>query len=184
MTSPLNPQLESQDNVLRAMIDFINICAVPPLELDCIFLGYNNDLSLPKENDDFAVVYLLNSIRHGTGITEFDSENERRIIKEYHEHNLQIDFYSTNQFDARTRAQNCSTLARTDVGVNFFRQFNLDCLSSNPLQNMSGLLDAQRYVSRYTLQMQVGQWHKISIDQDFFEKVDLRIENVDVHHKA
>lgn len=162
----------------------LNYATPPLLDASHVRLGFDNQNPLPSDGNDFCVVTPISQRRVGTNIERWDRQGEEVLeLREYVEMSVQLDCYSTNLFDARRRAQTYETICRSSVGVEHFAEYDIDCLYSEDCQNLSGVVDAAQYVSRWMVMLTLGYWKRVAVPEDFFSAADLNIVNVDVQFK-
>ncbi len=171
--------------LLSALIDFCTTYATPALADDMhVLAGFGNRITLPADGNDICIVTPISQTRSGTTIERYERDGpDTQELREYVDLDVQIDCYSTNLFDARQRAATLETVARSSVGVAHFLKYDIDCLYSDTVQNLSAVIDSGQYVSRWMLLLHLGYWKRVEVAQDFFSAVDVRLKNVDVHFK-
>lgn len=145
--------------------------------------GFANDLTLPADGNDCCVVTPIAQRRSGTNIERYPEGEEVQELLEHVELDVQIDCYSNNEFDALDRAATYETIGRSAIGVKFFERFNIGLLYTDSSQNLSSVLDSDRYVSRWTLTLHLSYWKTVKLGQDFFKTITIDVANVDVKFK-
>ena len=170
-----------EDTLFLAVRDFIFTFSRPPLaSLDQIYLGYNNNLSLPTDGNDFCVASALSENRRGTTLQHFAPSPSNEIAyRTYYEIAIQIDCYSADLFNARYRAEALETIARTESGVDLFAKHQFDLLYADGLRDVTGVLDSDIYVSRWTFNLYLGIWKEINLTQQYFNTANVNVVNVD-----
>lgn len=172
----------TQDDLLNALISFCNTYATPRLPDDIhVVSGFSNRITMPNDDNDACVVTPITQRRTGTTIERWFEGADTLELAEYVEIDVQVDCYSTNIFDARQRASTYETVTRSSVGVNFFNRFGLDCLYADDPQNLTAVIDSAQYVSRWSVVLHLGFWKRVEVAQEFFNALDVRVKNVDVH---
>lgn len=171
-------------DLLNALIGFCTEYASPPLvDSEHVLDGFGCNRTLPSDGNDFVVVTPISQTREGTNIPLFPAGEDQQELREYVAVDVQIDCYSANNFDAMDRAQTYETVTRSDVGVAFFKRFDIDCQYSDSSRNISAVLDDDRYVSRWTLVIRLGYWKSVKVTQQFFNSVNIGLKEADVHFK-
>lgn len=169
---------------LNALIAFCYQYASPKIiDENHVLDGFGKNRSLPPDSNDYCIVTPIVQTRSGTTVEEWDKVEDVQVLKEYVELDVQIDCYSTNNFDAMDRAQTYETIARSSAGVAFFNQFDMDCLYADGLRNLSSIIDDPCYVSRWTLTLHLGYWKQVRLGQDFFTSAQVNVDVVDVRFK-
>ena len=174
----------TQDDLLNALIAFCYSYATPRLMDDMhVVSGFSNRITMPSDDNDACVVTPIAQRRSGTTIERWFEGVDTLELAEYVELDVQVDCYSTNIFDARQRVSTYEAVARSSVGVGFFNAFGLDCLYADDPQNLTAIIDSAQYVSRWSVVLHLGYWKRVEVAQEFFNAVDVRVKNVDVHFK-
>lgn len=174
----------TKDDLLNALIDFCETYATPKLpDAMHVVSGFSNRITMPSDSNDACVVTPIAQRRSGTTVERWFDDGDVIELAEYVELDVQIDCYSTNIFDARSRAATYETVARSSPGVSFFERYGLDLLYADGSQNLSAVIDSNQYVSRWILTIHLGYWKRVEVAQEFFNFVDVRLHNVDVHSK-
>ena len=170
----------------KAMYAFLTEFSTPELDLEHIMNGFENDVTLPPDGNDFAVFRPLSVRRRGTNSETYEKDPDGRDIMtvgSYQEMLIQVDFYSKNWRDAQRRAQTIECVARSSYGPAFFNQFGLDCLYADEAQNLTAVMDSRKFVSRWSLILHVGHWKRVEIPQDFFTTAAPLVTEVGVKFK-
>lgn len=183
-------------DILGAVNDFIiayckNGKELPALKQEQVIVGWQNlSSALSKKTQEVAILTLLNTQRHGTNIhrrrfAEGDTGLVETVMR-LAEHMVQVDFCCAHpryaEERARTRAEILEILTRDRVGVDFFKQFGLSTCYAEDVRPLPFTNEASQQIARYSVTMRLSGWTTVDIDLDSFEHVDLRLENVDVHH--
>lgn len=168
-------------DVLDAVYDYVLEFTDTPAEI--LYKGYQNRMSLPSTTPDYAVIAIVGSVRHGTntGETSVD-ENGNMVIKSMREYTINIDFSSYDQLVIQNRGGTLETLGRSSISVDFFADKDISFLYSDDLQYLPFTDDAKQLMHRYRLVVHLSVWETTAINKEYFDKVEMRIENVDVHH--
>ena len=173
--------------IQKALEDFCLNFATPPLaDAMHVVLGFTNQRTLPSDGNDFCIVTPITQRRAGTTIEHWEKQGPGTIeLREYVELDVQLDCFSSSIYEdhARQRAQTYETVCRSSVGVQHFREYDIDCLYSEGCTNLSAVIDSAQYVSRWMVMLHLGYWKRVSVSEDFFSAVDLRLINVDSHFK-
>lgn len=171
-----------EDNAYLALRKFLWQFAQPTLvDIDHVLIGYNNMLSLPSDGNDFCIVTVLSENRRGQTMQSFAPSAQNAIAyRTYYEQMVQVDCYSSDIYNARYRAEAYETIARTETGVDFFDGLGFDLLYADGLQDMTAVLDSNQYVSRWTLNLYLGLWKQVTIEQQYFDTATVDLKNVDV----
>lgn len=174
-------QVQSPD-FINALVDFIQTFSTPALKDSAHVLNaFERDITPPSDGNDFCVIQPISRARRGTTVQDWDKEGDDVIrLKEYVDVVYQIDCYSTNIFDAASRAQTFETVARSYAGVDFFKKYGIDCQYADSLQNLSSFVDEGQYTTRWRVLLHLGYWRVVTLDQDFIYGADVDVHNVDV----
>lgn len=164
----------------KSVYDYILKFADPPIEADRIFRGYPNRTALPLTNT-YIVFTESNIERIGTNVTEYPDD---AILEDQATffHTFDIDLTSDNQELALHWSMIFETLNRSHIAADFFKDKPCQFIRGNDTQFIPYVDDNRQYIYRYRCPIIVSKLEKVTIRQDYFSKVDLRIENVDEHH--
>ena len=170
--------------LIQSVREFCLNFSTPPLkDLAHVIVGYTNNLTLPPDGNDFCVVTPISERRlHTTKETDLDEKDSVQLA-EYLESVVQIDCYSTNRTDARTRCESYELVARSRYGVEHFKKYNVDCQHADICRNTTAILDSDQYVSRWTTTLTLGIWKQVEITQDYFTEIEPELINVDLKFK-
>lgn len=173
-------------DIEAAVTEFIHAFALPRLDKKAIFAGFANRAALPAGHNEFAVFTEIMHQRHGGNVTSFNQPRGDKdgtlTIKKLVRVTLQLDFCSDSPL-AMTRAQAIETMASSETGVNFFKEYGLSCLYATDPRDISAVEDATQYVRRASMELHLSYWAGLCLPQQGFDHVHVnRIENVDVHH--
>lgn len=165
-----------------ALERFIAAFACPEIADDGLHIvpGFADEQSLPADGNDFAVFTPITETRRATNAQEWDGVAEKITELEYIEQAWQIDFYSGSPVHAMNRAQALEQMARTEQAVTFMRALHIDLQYADGLTNLTGILDAGKYVSRWAVTVHVGYYRKLKQTQEFFTAASVDVVNVDV----
>lgn len=172
----------TEANAWAAIEAFIAAFAEPSLATDGLHIipGFANDQSLPPDGNDFAIFTPIRSTRKGTNRQIWDELEDKITLAEYVETVWQIDFYSSSPIYSMRRAQAIEQMARSETAVRFMRERHCDLLYADAPDNLSGLLDSGRYVSRWSVELRVGVHRKLQSAQQYSETGAVDVINVDV----
>lgn len=175
-------KVRAEDNAYFTLRKFLFQYAQPKLkDINHVLVGYNNNLSLPADGNDFCIVTVVSETRRGQTIESFDpSPDEAVAYRTYYEQVVQVDCYSSDLYNARYRAEAFETLARTETGVNFFEEQGFDLLYADGLRDLSAVMDSNQYISRWTFNLYLGIWKEVTIEQQYFDTATVNLKNVDV----
>ena len=185
---PTTATLLDEAALYRAVYDFVRIFGYAGVENPDIYQGWQNRAALPPGSNEYAVISVLGNYRRGTNVRGFQARSDASetaedewAVVELVECDVQVDFCSDSD-KARRRAQAVETVARDPIGVDFFRNRGVGCLYATDVRDLSFIGDATQFVRRYMTTLRLSYWTGVSIPLDAITAVDLRIENVDVHH--
>ena len=171
------------DQIERAMRAFLSTYALPKLpNTDKLHLlnGFLKNVGLSSDGDDFCVFTPITTERNGTTIESFDPGDEAVKLSVYFTIAIQVDCYSTDLISAQQRAQAYEAFARSSYGVQLFKSFGLDLQYADSLQNLTAVMDAGQYVSRWSLTLHFGLKKVLQVQEPSFDSVSVDIANVDV----
>lgn len=187
---PANPKLTDDTDIYAAVYDFIATYALPALDKQNIIRGWQNTSHLPAECNEYAVMSIISHARRGTTVETFNADNipvdsdgvltssELVLCR------VQIDCCSDDGDTARRRAQMIEKVARSSVGVQFFRQYGIGCNFAADARDMTFINGANQYVKRWMTEIELSYVSSFSVELPWFDSVNIkRIENVDVHHE-
>ena len=156
-----------------------------------IIRGWQNVVSaLPKDSQEYAVLTLLATIRHGTNVhryTHADGDTGLvETVSRMAEHIVQVDFCSAfpqqTEEAARIRAEILETVSRDHVATDFFASYGFSACYAEDVRPLPFQNESEQWVARYVVTMHLSGWTDTPVDLDSFEDVTLYLENVDVHH--
>ena len=182
--APTASTLDSRERVYKAIKDFEKVVMNPPVSEDSIFWGYANDLALPSGSNEYVINTIVSHVEHGTPVTRYEWDEKfsnfvARVFK-LEEMVLQVDCYSDDPESARMRAECLGAISRTSLGVDFFRQHGLSSLYADPPRNTTVVVDAEKYVHRWTVDVHLTYTHAMTLDADGFDSATVDVVNVDV----
>jgi hypothetical protein len=182
--------MSDEAGIYGAVRAFVLTFALPALEPQNVFQGWQNRASLPAGSEDYAVLGILSAAQHGTTVETFSAPDPDRAvpgilkIEGLMKVAVRIDFCGGNDL-ARVRAQRCAVVARSSVGVAFFNRRGLSCLFADEAREQCFKGDAEQFVRRYATTLHLSLWSGDSVEIPYFDKATLgRLENVDAHHTA
>lgn len=114
-----------------------------------IFIGYQNNYPLPKDNDFIIISDLNPRIKH-QGITTIDKINDKIITQTMRDTVLQIDFYGVNAMDNAIIFQH---LFMTPIATDFLNDYNVSGHEVGNIMNLTDTLDIDNYVDRFTIKI-------------------------------
>lgn len=180
---PTRSSLISSDRVYLAVGSFVRLCA-PDVPTKNYYAGYQNRMSLPANSNEYVVASIVRHDPHGTPIERYEYDPAvgamSTHVMQLQEMLVQVDCYSDDPEKARMRAQSLATVCRSTTGVDFFEQFGLSALFADPPQNSTVVTDSQQYVQRWTTTLHLLYTHKISLDVESFNAIDVDVTNVEV----
>lgn len=183
---PSSPSIATRGDLYTCLYDFVQTYALPSLDPQNIYMANQNRFSLPEDLEDYAVIDVITSIRHGTAIEQIipgeGDAPDKLLIGSLFEHLVQVDFYSQGDF-AQQRAITIANVGMR-VGPQFFNQYGCSLLYMNDPRDMTIISESNQYVSRWILELRATIPIYTLVDLPGFDSAVIsRIENVDVHHK-
>lgn len=202
-------------DVLGAVNDFILAYVgnneIQLLTQEQVFRGWQNFVSVgPQDTQEYAVLTLLSTVRHGTNIHYYRHAQGATglvdTVSRLAEHMVQVDFCSAfpNQTEehARIRAEILEILTRDRVAIDFFKSYGFSSCYADDVLPMPFVNEAENKIARYIVTMHISGYTATNINIDSFSNVDIKIrsrngssdggsesntlsayfENVDVHH--
>lgn len=185
IATPSSPDIATKGNLYDALYDFVAMYAIPVMDGNNIFFSNRNRMSLPSGHEEYAVIDVLSSVRHGTATEKLipgnGSEPDKLVIGSLFEYLVQVDLYSVDE-TARQRAMTLANVGMR-VGPQFFNQYGCSFLYMDNPRDMAFVGDANQYVQRWMLTLRVTMPELTTVELPGFDSVAVeRIENVDVHH--
>lgn len=170
-------------DILGAVNEFIMKYA-PGVEQVQLYRGYQNRMALPSKQD-YIVMSLGTTARIGTNVSDYDrSSDELYTTKTLREYTINVDFCSIYQEVAQRRAIVLEVISNGNIAVDFFKQYGLSYNYAEDVQYIPFISEQDQYVHRYRINLHLTKWDKVTIPQQYAERVELsRIENIDAHHK-
>lgn len=180
---PTSAALLSDEAVYKAVKDFELLLMQPEISADQILAGNQNNLSLPKSRD-----YVINTIvQHreiGTPVEDYvwdeTSQAMSAEVSRLVEMTVQADVYSDKPEAARMRAETLSAVARTASGCDFFYQYGISSLYAEDPRNTTVVVDEDQFVQRWTTSLHLTYTHRVRLNVDSINAVDVGVQNVDV----
>ena len=169
--------------ILEAVYDFITTYALNVVA-DNVFRGWQNRMALPQ-TQNFIVISIQDTMRIGTNVTDYTQSAQGNIINQtLREYTVDIDFCNIDQEIAQEQASTIETLGRSDIGVTFFNKYTgLSLNYADDMEYMPYADEQDQYLHRYRVSLHLTQWDQTTLTQDYFNSVNLRVENIDAHHK-
>lgn len=175
-------------DVLGAVNDFILTYVsnneVGPLQQPQIVRGWQNIVSaLPKDCQEYAVLTLLQTIRHGTNVRLLEYPDEGGIyqtVSRMAEHIVQVDFCSAYPHQteevARMRAELMEMLHRDKVAVDFYSKYGFSSCYAEDLRALPFQNESEQWVARYIVTLHLSGWTSKNFEEkSFFDKVKIKI---------
>ncbi len=174
----------SDERIYQALKDFELMLFQPQIAADCIYAGYQNDLSLPAETNEYVINTIISHIEHGTPLVRYEQNGDAMtaVVLKTEELVIQVDCYSDHPEAARLRCESLSAVARTPMAVDFMRQYQISSLYASTPRNTTVVVDADQYVQRWTAEIHLSYTHRVALNVDSFAAVDATIANVDVRY--
>ncbi|MBD5417370.1 MAG: hypothetical protein HDR50_06870 [Desulfovibrio sp.] len=184
------PRRDAQANapldVLGAVHDFLmaHIGIAP----EAIIRGWQNRADLPPMSS-YAVLTLINAPRRGTNVHVWEHdpaaadglvENVRMLVC----YEVQVDVCGQDEAVVGAQAARLVMLCRDAVAVDFFRALGLSCQYADDPRSLPFSNDVDQWEVRYSVTLHLSAWLGADIARAAFTDVDLRLEDVDVHHPA
>ena len=183
------------NDVLGAVNDFILTYVknneVKALKQKAVIIGWQNVVSvLPKNAQEYAVLTLLATQRHGTNVRyRQNAEGDNgfvETISRMAEHMVQVDFCSARPQQgeevARLRAEIMEILHRDRTAIEFYKKYGISSCYAEDIRPMPFQNESEQWVARYIVTLHLSGWTATNIEIDTFSDVGVYIENVDVHH--
>lgn len=178
------PQNDTPLDVLGAVHDFLvaHIGIAP----EAIVRGWQNRADLPALSS-YAVLTLINAPRRGTNVHVWEAdpvdavgliENVRMLVC----YEVQVDVCGQDEAAVGAQAARLVMLARDAVAVDFFRARGLSCQYADDPRSLPFSNDVDQWEVRYSVTLHLSAWLGADIARAAFTDVDLRLEDVDVHH--
>lgn len=162
-------------DVLGATHDFVQEFVKPtPLH---IIRGWQNRMHLP-DNKHYVVLTLINAMRHGTNVHEWGQD----ATKFYVEFTVQIDFCGTDEQTVMQQVGCLTMYGRDAAAVDFFKKQGLTAHYAEDPRSAPFTDETAQFETRYIGELKLGYWFCNVRELDYFTRVQLRLENVDVHH--
>ncbi|MDR2947122.1 MAG: hypothetical protein LBV79_10300 [Candidatus Adiutrix sp.] len=186
IATPINPAIATSGQLQDALYAFVLAYGIPAMDGANIYHANQNRMSLPDGLEEYATIYIMSPVRHGTAVEKLiPGEGEaadRLSITSLFEYLVQIDFFSEDT-RARQRAMTVANVGRSSIGPQFFRQYGVSLLYVDDPRDMAFVGDAQQYVQRWMLTLRVTMPEITTVEFPGFEEAEIsRLENVDVHH--
>lgn len=181
-------------DILGAVYDFLQrifpegfTCAdgrTAPISQSVIRAAQNR-VSLPPYSE-IIILTLLNAVRHGTNVHMhrylMKTDTLQEDIKMLTEYTVQIDCIGEFESDVMQRANTIAIVARDAFACDFFRPYKILPLYAEDVRNLTFIDEQKQWRPRYSVVVHFETWNEHRVSQDYFNAVDVEIENVDVHH--
>jgi hypothetical protein len=171
-------------DIYGAVYDFIDAWAAPPMDPDNIYRDMVNRAALPAASNDYAVISILNTVRHGTNVERLhntgadDESPELSAVCVLDEATVQCDFVSNGEA-ARQRAMVLENLTRSSVGVAFFKPYHISACYADDVKEIPYIDESKQYVHRFMTVLHLTYWAVNHVGSAWLTTVDLRTEDVD-----
>ena len=172
----------SEPGLYEAMERFLIEFSTPPVPDDGrhVIPGDIDDQTLPPTDNEFFMFAPIRSERRGTNVRKWHATEDEVAQIEYVETVVQVDCYSASLVKAMRRAQTLETMMRSEPAVRFLAPFGISPLFADAPRNLSRVMDAGRYVPRWSVDLHVGYWRRVDVHTEYFETAHIDIHNVDV----
>lgn len=165
---------------------------IPPLQDEQIIRA-RQSLVLSSKFSEYCVLTLLSSIRHGTNAYQNNapgsgSDLGNVTMSKCIEHMMQVDFLGIDplikQYIPMQRASIFESIVNSDIGVTFVKSINplLSILYTDDIQSSAELNESHLFRDRYSVVVHLNEHHDLSVPLAYIDNIDLRTENIDVHH--
>lgn len=180
---PTKAAVVSSETVYKAVKDFELLLMQPDIKDAQILTGNENNLSLPNTRE-----YVINTIighrEIGTPVETYEWNEETQamsaIVSRLIEMSIQVDAYSNRPEKARMRAETLATVARTPSGCDFFYRYGISSMYADDPRNTTVVIDENQFVQRWTTTLHISYTHKVRLDVDSLNAVNVGVYNVDV----
>lgn len=179
-----DPQILAEPDIYAAVYDYVLAYALPALDPEYIYRGWQNRGALPPDTNEYAVISILNQTRVGTNVRVYiaDTAGGRQSEKTLVRFQVQVDFCSDNYL-SRRRAQALETITMSAAGVQFFNNRGLSSLYAEGVRDLSFVDESDQFVQRHMVLLHLSCWSGMGVEIEGFDRAAVeRIENVDVHH--
>lgn len=181
-SAPTSGEILSAEEIYKAVKNWELVLFQPAIEADRIAAGYQNDLSLPAGSNDYVINTIISHIEHGTPVVRYEDTGGAlvAVVHKLEELVLQVDCYSKSVEDARLRCESLSAVARTPLAIDFMRLYGVSSLYATPPRNTTVVIDAEKYVHRWTTELHLSYTHRVALNVESFTSVNTDVVNVDV----
>lgn len=172
----------SEAKLFTSLEGFLYRFATPELKNDGLHVirGFVNDQTLPKNDNEFVIYTPLTFERRGTNREIWDKADDIVTFCEYVTTRWQIDCYSMSPVYANRRASTYELIARSNAGTDYFAPLGIDCQYAENVRDMTFVMDSGKNVARWSLELSLGFWKRVSVTWEYFTALRLDIKNVDV----
>lgn len=151
---------------------------------DKLFRGYQNRMAKPRLAD-YTIFNIDGTERVGTNVTSYeqssDNKLQTRVLRSY---SVSIDFCALDQSVAQQRATTIETFSRSNIGVEFFKQYDIAINFAEDVLYIPFMDDTKQYINRYRVNIHLTRWETMTTVQEYAEEVILqRVENIDACYK-
>lgn len=171
----------TEPQLYRALERFLIEFSTPPVADDGrhVIPGDIDEQSLPPDNE-FYMYAPIRSERQGTNIEEWHDTDDVAGQLEYVETVVQVDCYSSSLVHAMRRAHTLETMMRSEPAVRHLAPYGIVPLYADAPRNLSRVMDSGKYVPRWSVDLHIGYWRRVDSVQEYFTKVTVDVQNVDV----
>lgn len=177
------PTPEASPDVLGAVHDFL--AAYIGISPKVIIRGWQNRAALPDVSS-YAVLTLINAPRQGTNVHVWTNAPEgdglTESVRMLTLYEVQIDLCGLDEAVVNAQAARLVMLARDAVAVDFFQKQGLSCQYADDPRSLPFSNDLNQWEVRYSVTLRLSAWNAADIARDAFRDVNIRLEDVDVHH--
>lgn len=163
-------------SLYEALVTAVEGWALPALPRALIRRGWVPRAALPAGTRDYAIVSILNRVRQGTNVKEYNAPTKpEEPFGTITERTLrvatcQVDFYSESEAGFM-RADSLVTFIRGTQGTSWFRMYGIGSLYTEDIIQQD-YTDGEKYqVMQSTVTLKIAYWSGITSKLQFFDDV-------------
>ncbi len=137
-----------------------------------IVKGWQDTSILPEGSEQYAVFTAISSIRRGTNLSETMPDVDAEQLSMNTQYIYQVDIVTSNGL-ASDIVNKLNLLARSDVGVQFFKAQGVTLLYGDNVKAIEMIGTSERYLQRYMIELHLEELTIMEVEQDYFNIVEI-----------
>lgn len=184
------PKALDMPDIYVAVYDYVLAYALPAMQPENIYRGWQNRSALPPDTNEYAVISIISNVRHGTSIETLeingvdDDEPETITVATHYEVTVQVDCCSDSVY-AQQRASMLSNFARSSIATSFFKKYGLSIADASDPADITMDDESNQFVQRSMITLRLLYWVTGAIGTAWFNDVNfVGVKDVDAFYKS